>query len=129
MVVPDSQDGQHISGEAAMDSNEGPKDTVPVLHRTAGSNGLIPGIKELCHHRLPSGGKMSGQLLGLWLQDRSVQPCPPDQMHGGSPKLLDRLLLDHIQIPTEGQKTRKRCLHMTEQLLQSLFQGWGSDFT
>jgi hypothetical protein len=42
MVVPDSQDGKHISGEAAMDSNERAQDTVPVLDSTAGSNRLIP---------------------------------------------------------------------------------------
>src|SRR6266566_1358518 len=66
MVVPDSQDGKHISGEAAMDSNERAQDTVPVLDSTAGSNRLIPGSKQLGHHRLPNGGKISGQFLGLW---------------------------------------------------------------
>src|SRR2546423_2697730 len=76
MVVPDSQDGKQISAKMTMDRDEGSQDTVPVFHRTAGSNHFIPSLKELCHHRPPSRYKISGQFLGLWLQDRSPLPCP-----------------------------------------------------
>jgi len=72
MVVPDGQDGKQISGKMTMDRNEGTQDTVPVLHSTAGSDRLIPGRKELCHHRLPSGWKIGDQLLGLWSQNGSA---------------------------------------------------------
>ncbi len=71
-VVPERQDGKQISSLMTMDSNEGTNNALPVLHGTAGSDGLIPGRKEFCHHRLPSGWKIGDQLLGLWPQDGSA---------------------------------------------------------
>src|SRR6266849_7936937 len=71
MVVPERQNGKQISSEMTMDSNEGTNNAVPVLHGTAGSDRLIPGRKEFCHHRLPSGWKIGDQWLGLWPQDGS----------------------------------------------------------
>src|SRR5947207_15751004 len=102
MVVPDSQDSEHISREAAMGSNEGAQDTVPVLHSTAGSHSLIPSPKQLCHHRLPIGGKISDQFLGPWPYDHSMEPCPATQMASLLPKLSDWLRLDCIQMRTTG---------------------------
>src|SRR5437763_10856168 len=100
-----------------MHSNEGTKDTVPVFYRTAGSDRLIPCPKQLCHHGLPSGCKISGQFLCLWLQDRSPQPGPPDQMHGGLSQLIDGSLQHRIEVEAVAYQTGKRQLHMMEQPL------------
>jgi hypothetical protein len=65
MVVPDGQDGEHVSCKTAMDRNKRTKDTMPVLHSTAGSNRLIPGGKQLGCQRLPSRGKIGDEQVSL----------------------------------------------------------------
>src|SRR2546429_3853447 len=129
MVVPDGQDGEHVSCKTAMDRNERRKDTRTFPHSPAESNRLIPGGKQLGCQRLPSRGKIGDEQVSLWPQDGSVLPCPADQMHSSLSKLLDGLLLDGIKWLAKADQSWKGELHMMEKLLYLLFHAIGSTFT
>ena len=68
MIMPDRKPRQHASREGAMHGQMGPDNTMPILHGTTGSHGLLPPVQQSLSLFSPCRIKALQQVLDGWTQ-------------------------------------------------------------
>ena len=123
MIMPDRQQSQHARREGAMHGQMGPDNTMPILHGTTGSHGLLPHVQQSLSLFSPCRIQALHQVLDGWTQHGTALPCPRHQAHGLWSHSLACLLLRVIEIGRKAHQVRKCQPQLLAQRLDLLLQG------
>jgi hypothetical protein len=118
--MPDDEEGEEARREDAMDGEVWTEDAVPVLDRTAGTDGRLPGVDEQASGGLPGWGKLGDQIIAARAEDGAALPGPGDE---GDPLVAEDdggILLDAIDGWCEGQQAGQGQGEVTVQAASSV---------